>query len=199
MNKLLFALSVLFLISCGTSKKKTPEPETGASLNQRLDEYMKLNDEMKFDRIMDYIYPKLFTIAPKDQILKAMEEGFNNDEMKIELDSMKIEKMHPEFEMENGSFAKVDYSMIMVFQFLSGGDDPSENNIMVESMKEKYGKENVRYDNEKRMIRIKEKSKMVAVKDSYAKEWSFVSLNEDDPMINQLFSKDVLEKLATYH
>lgn len=40
---------------------------------------------------------------------------------------------------------------------------------------------------------------MVAIKDEYAKEWSFVELKEDDPMTEKLFTKELLAKLATYN
>jgi hypothetical protein len=201
----LFTVSLLLFAGCKSSEKK-PEKLTSTSipLEQRLDEYMKLNDEMKLEQLMDYIYPKLFTIAPKAEILNAMKEGFSNEELSVELDSVKVEKIHPIFEIGDGSFAKVDYSMVMVMNVTFDGDRTNQADhvqkvkTIAETMKEKYGSKNVKVD-EKGIIRIWEKNKMVAVKDEYAKEWSVVSLKEEDPTMSKIFSKEVLDKLATYN
>ncbi len=204
MKKLLFSFAVLAFCACNSSKKKTESPVGNSSLEQRLAEYMKLNDDMNLDKIMDYIYPKLFTIAPRHEILKAMKDGFNNEEVKVELDSMKIDRLYPVFEMNKDSFAKITYSMVMLMNFATQKDSTDESNggsqneFIMESMAANYGKENVSYNEKTGAIKIRQISSMVAVKDGYAKEWSFVSLKEDDPMINKLFSKEVLEKLATY-
>ena len=218
MKKILLALILLTIFACG-SKKKTGSAGGGATLETRLSEYMKLNDEMNLDKIMDYIYPKLFTIASREELLKAMKDGFNNDDVKIEIDSMKVEKIHPVFEMNNGSYAKVDYSMIMVMDFKrtddrdvtenpeqkdansdgeteSPKDDDDQTDFMVKIMSEKFGKENVSLDGKR--IKIRVSSPMVAVKDKYAREWSFVNLNKEDGSIEKIFSKELLDKLDTY-
>jgi hypothetical protein len=206
MKKLLFALSVLVFIGCKSSEKKVEKSSENltesSSLEQRLAEYMKLNDEMKLEELMDYIYPKLFSIAPKEQLIKAMKDGFDTDEMTIDLDSLKIEKIYPVFEMGKGSFAKVDYSMVMVMKFKTEADSTDKAShlekmgTIAETMKGQYGSENVKVD-DTGVIRIWQKSKLVAAKDEYAKDWSFVSLKEEDPTMNKLFSKEVLDKLIS--
>jgi hypothetical protein len=204
MKKIFTLVSILIFAACGPSKKKTETAGTGTSLEQRLTEYMKLNDEMKLEQIMDYIYPKLFTIASKEQILKAMKDGFNNDELTVKLDSLKIEKVYPVFEIGKGSFAKVNYSMVMVMNIVEeAGTDKAAHlekiTIIAKSMEEEYGSTNVRVD-DKGVIRIWKKNQMVAAKDEFLKEWSFVNLEEENPtMMSKLFSKEVLDKLATYN
>ncbi len=203
MKNIVVVLSILALCACGSSKKKAETADAGAPLEQRLSEFMKLNDEMNLEKIMDYIYPKLFDIAPRNEILKAMKDGFDNAEVKVELDSMKVDKIYPVFEMDKGSYAKITYSMVMLMNFKNSKDsaaasDNSQNEFIKASIAEKYGEENVTMDEATGVIRIRTASPMVAVKDESAKEWCFVNLNDDDPMINKLFSKEVLDKLATY-
>jgi len=115
MKKLILAFAVVAFCACGSSKKKTEggTATTGTSLEQRVAEYMKLNEEMNIDKIMDYVYPGVFTIAPRADLVKAMKEGFESEEVKIEIESMKVDKMHPVFEMDNGSYAMIDYSLVM--------------------------------------------------------------------------------------
>jgi hypothetical protein len=203
MKKIVVIVSILVLCACGSSKKKVESSTTGSSLEQRLTEFMKLNDEMNLEKIMDFIYPKLFDIAPRKDILQAMKDGFDNEEVKIEMDSLKVDKIYPVFEIDKGSYAKVTYSMVMVMKVKNTKDsadvnDNAQNELIKATMSEKYGVENVRMNDATGVIKIRTASPMVAVKDALAKEWCFVNLNEEDPMINKLFSKEVLDKLATY-
>jgi hypothetical protein len=204
MKNIVVVLSILALCACDSSKKKVESPDNSvASLEQRLTGFMKLNEEMNLEKIMDYIYPKLFDIVPRNELLKAMKNGFDNEYVKIDLDSMKVDKIHPVFEMDKGSYAKITYSMVMLMSFKNSKDsadanDNSQNELIKASMAEKYGEENVSMDEATGIIRIHTASPMVAVKDELAKEWCFVNLNEGDSMLNKLFSKEVLDKLATY-
>ncbi|MBC7874049.1 MAG: hypothetical protein H7Y01_08635 [Ferruginibacter sp.] len=199
MKKLFFAFIICALCACGSSKKKTENKGNGTSLDQRLSEFMQVNDEMNLEKVMDYIYPKLFTIVPREEMLEAMKSGFNNEEVKVELDSLKIDRVNPEFEMAQGRYAKISYSMVMLMDFKISKDSIDTNGPrMVEMLAAEYGEENVSLDKATGIIRIRTSSPMVAVKDEYAKEWSFVNLKEEDPLVNKLFSKEVLDKLATY-
>ncbi len=107
MKNILIALSVLIFCACESSKKKVETADNSSSLEQRLTEFMKLNEEMNLEKVMDYVYPKLFTIVPRKDLLQAMKDGFNSEEVKVDIDSMKVDKIHPVFEMDNASYAKL--------------------------------------------------------------------------------------------
>lgn len=201
MKKILWVLSVLIICACGSSKKKAAGTASGETIEQRLNAFLKVNDEMDFEKVLDYTYPKLFKEAPRSQLLKAMKEGFNNEEVKIELDSLKIITIHPEFKVGDASYARIKYSMIMLMDFKLKKDtgDASQADFTKEMLASQYGEENVSLDKATGIIRIRQTSDMVAVKDEYAKEWCFVNLKENDPMTDKLFSKEVQDKLATYH
>lgn len=202
MKEIWVVFAVLFLVACKDSDKKEEKTaETGNSLEQRVAEFMKVNDNMDLDKVLDYTYPKLFEIVPRADLEQAMKDGFNNEEMKVELDSLQVIKVHPIFVEGKGSYAKIDYSMVMIMKFKqdSAGSDNSETNEMIRaSMAQKYGEENVTMDNTTGILRIHMASPMVAAKDEHSKEWTFVNLKEGDAMINKLFRKEILDKLATY-
>jgi hypothetical protein len=202
MKQIWVVFAVLFMVACKDSgKKEEKTAETGNSLEQRLAEFMEVNDNMDLDKVLDYSYPKLFTIVPRADLEKAMKDGFNNEEVKVELDSLQVIKVHPIFEEGKGSYAKVDYSMVMIMKFKqdSAATDNSETNEMIRaSMAQKYGEENVTMDNATGILRIRMTTPLVAAKDEHSKDWTFVNLKEEDAMINKLFSKEILDKLASY-
>lgn len=175
-----------------------------AELEKRLSEFMVINDGMDLNKVMDYTYPKLFTIVPREKLMEAMQAAFDNEEMTIKLDSFKKNTIFPVFNLENGSYAKVIYSMIMLMAFkedqgdsLSAEDKKERDDFMISHMESEYGKGNASIDQATGLLKIKVTSPMVAIKDSYAKQWSFVNLEENE-MTGRLFSKAVLTKLATY-
>ena len=49
------------------------------ALEKRLKEFLVFNETMQIDKVLDYTYPKLFTIAPKAQMLEAMQNAFDNE------------------------------------------------------------------------------------------------------------------------
>lgn len=203
MKNILIALSILVFCACGSSKKKVETAHNGSSMEQRLTEFMTLNEEMNLEKIMDYVYPKLFTIVSRKDLLQAMKDGFNSEEVKIDIDSMKLDKVYPTFEMDNASYAKINYSMVMLMNFNQTKDttdkvDPEQNEFMRKTMAAEYGEENVSVDETTGVIKIKASSIMVAVKEQSDKEWYFVNLKEEDPMMTKIFSKEVIEKIGTY-
>ncbi len=203
MMKLLFAVLVFVFYACNADKDKPADGDKSlTSLEQRLDKYMKLNDDMKMDSLMDYIYPKLFEYVPRAELIKTMEDGFKTGDRVVEIDSMVVEKLHPLFEMDGATYAKVDYSMVMNMQFRkreSNVEDSVEQGPLMDTMfAEKYGRENVVFNKEQNRLRIRMKSSMVAINDKYAKDWSFVNLSKESPITTKLFSDKVLKKLETY-
>lgn len=206
MRNTFLALFLFMVAACGGKKKEGPADTatttttttvTGSSLEQRLGEYMKLNEALNLDKLMDYIYPQVFTIAPRESLLEAMKNAFQSEEMEISIENMKAEKIHSSFEMEGGDYAKIIYSMDMTMKGNNG--EESWNEAMISNMEQAYGKENVSLDEASGALRIHQQAEMVAIKDKHSPEWTFVSLKKDDPIVQKLFSKELLDKLATYN
>lgn len=169
-------------------------------LNRRIAQFLKANTEMNFERVLDFTYPKLFTIAPRNEMAKMLQAGFSNDQVSISLDSLKTTAVFPVFTLAQGSYAKVVYTMKMQMQLKNTETSPEKqkekNEMMLAVMQSQFG-ERVSMDSSGLIIAYTS-AVMVAVKDSYTRQWCFVNLKENDPLTRQLFSTEVLEKLATY-
>jgi hypothetical protein len=200
MKKLLFAFSVLIICACNSSDKKTGVAGSDDSLKQRLAEFLKATDDMDLEKSMDYIYPKMFTIVPREELVKAMKEGFENENVQVELDAVRIDTIYPVFEMSKGKYAKVKYAMTMLMNFKtsSDNDDTTSNDMIFKTLAQKYGEEHVSWE-KPGVVKINITSPMVAAKDEFAKEWSFVNLEPEDPISKKLFSQEIMDKLATYN
>jgi hypothetical protein len=171
------------------------------ALNERLRNFMEANDRMELEKVLDFTYPKIFTIVPRDQMLEALKKVFDNDQVTLRVDSLQTDSIYPVFKIQQGSYAKIRYTMRMVIRFKSKETDPGlkklDYEFMFSTMQSQFGKEKVTMDSAGNTI-MHETALMVAVKDQYAKEWCFVNLKEGDPITSQLFSKEIIDKLAAY-
>ncbi|MBA2499257.1 MAG: hypothetical protein H0V30_05975 [Chitinophagaceae bacterium] len=173
-----------------------------AALNARLNSFIKANDAMDLDKILDFTYPKIFTLAPREKLKEALNESFNGEDVTVKMDSLQILKIFPVFTVEDGTFAKIKYSFVMFMTFKEAEDQETrqeENEFMLSLMGETYGKNNVSYDPVSKAIRIKVNSEMAAIKDKYAKEWCFMDMVNNKAMNEKMLDKTILDKLATYH
>jgi hypothetical protein len=187
MKKVTRGLLVLLLVITQVAQAQKDE-----ALEKRLKEFLAFNETMQIDKVLDYTYPKLFTIAPKAQMLEAMQNAFDNEEMKITMDTLKVQIIYPVFTLGSGSYAKIDYSLIMTMHFKDTTTNTAE---LVDAMKSQFTDAVAKPNG---VLVIKQLTAMVAIKDDISKEWTFVNLKENDSLTGRLLSKELLAKLATY-
>ena len=170
--------------------------QTDTTLKQRLAEYIALTRSMNFDSLMTYIHPKLFTIAPREQMVELMKATFQGDEdIEIQLDSMETGAISKPVAFDKGLYTKISYSMVIKLRMK--GDDPEKkaDAMMMGIFQSQYGKENVRYDEGTRFYRIRIQTYMVGVKDSESPEWTFLNFKPEDAITSKLLPKEVVDQL----
>jgi hypothetical protein len=193
--KKIILITTCFCCSLLAFAQKDPE------LKKRLNSFIQATQAMDFNKILDYTYPKLFTFVPREQMLDALEKSLHNDQLSISFDSIKIDSLFPVFTMAGGNYAKINSSMTMTMKLNFPKDEPDSsktaaNTQLVAAMQGQFGADKVVFNNGSIIIRVN--TPMVAVKDQYAKEWSFSNLKDNDPINDKLFSKELLNKFASY-
>jgi len=170
------------------------------SLVNRVNEMLKLTQLKDIERIMDYTYPKLFTIVPKETMINTLKNAYDTELFIIELDSIQIDTIFPVFTIKDTSYAKVRHTMLMKMKFKEAFDSTAKESkeIMVSLMETKYGQGHVRFDPGANSLNIFIIPEMAAIKEKSAK-WTFVNLNTGNPeILNMLLSNQVLEKLKEF-
>ena len=193
MKSIVFGLSFIASGIIGQAQQDT-------SLVNRVNQMLKLTQLKDVGKVMDYTYPKLFTIVPRESLLTAMKSAYDTEEFTIELDSVKIHTIFPVFVINDTSYVKVKHTMLMKMKYKEPYDptDKESKEFMVSLMQEKFGKENVRFDPVANSLNIFMVPDMVGIK-TKTSIWTFANLNEDNPaMLNMLFSKQVLAKLEEF-
>ena len=170
-------------------------------LLKRTNEIMVYTQEKNTEKILDYTYPKLFTIISRSQMTEALNGMYDTDGFTTVLDSLFIIKLHPVFTVESKEYCRIVHNMIMRMNFketIDTSGEESEADRMVDLMEVNYGKGNVRFDTKNNALIIKIKPEMIAVKEDNT--WYFATYNRENPaMLDLLFSKAVQKKFEEFH
>jgi hypothetical protein len=191
----------LFLIHLFACLAIVVNAQEDTSLVNRLNAMLSVTQVKDLEKVMDYTYPKLFTIAPRSALIAAMESAFESEDFNIELDSLAILKIFPVFKINDTSYVKVKHSMLMRMKYIEPYDSTQkeEKEFMVSLMSERFGEKNVRFDPVTNSLNISMTPDMIGIKTKTA-AWTFVNLEEDNPaMLNMLFNKKVINKLKEFN
>ena len=169
-------------------------------MKSRLDIFMNFNRTLNFEKMMDYIYPKVFTIAPREQLVEIFKSTFaGNDEMTVEMDSLKHGTISPLISVDKGSYHLIDYSMLIRMKIKKepGEHNGTANAAMLEGLKSHYGEKNVRYDQSSGKYVVTVNTSMVAVKNELSPNWTFLNFEPEHPLAAQLLDEAVISKLKS--
>lgn len=195
--------SFILLVFFAMSVDRVSGQEDSALL-KRLSAVMEATQKSDFNTLFDHTYPKLFTIAPREQMLELFKSALENNDYSISFDSLNVIKIFPVFVVDGESFTKIKHTMRMKMKFkvavdTSNADIISERKETITYMESKFGEGNIRYDKSTDALIVSQIAYQVAIKVKKDHEWYFVNLDDDSPdFLNYLFSKPVIEKLATY-
>lgn len=165
-----------------------------ADLNRRIDEYMRLTRELKFEALMDYTHPKIFAIAPKEQLVEVFKQSFDNESMKIDFDNTGIHNVSDDFKVKEVSYRKIDYwmSIHVTFKDTAALNDEGFITNMTSAFSTAFGG-TVNFNKTAKKFEIKASSIMIAIKDSTFTEWMFLGYQKNEVLLKQLYPQEVIE------
>lgn len=169
-------------------------------LLERLDSMTRFTERSDFESILNLTYPKVFSIAPREQLLEAMEEAMENEEFSSSIDSLVILTIEPPIVTNNAQYVLISHSMLMYMKFREVPDSNDKEGItlLTNLMEDEFGKGNVRYNQHTGTMRIYMLATLLAIRDEHSPEWSFLNLDEDSMDIaDLLLPEDVLGKIKT--
>ena len=197
-----FTMKTLFFVLFFTVFAIAGLAQQDTALVNRINQMLTLTQKKDVEKIMDYTYPKLFQIAPRELMIAALKETYDSEEFSIEIDSIKVLTIFPVFVVEDTSYVKVRYTMLMRMKYKQPLDtsDMESKNMLVSMLEQKYGEGNVRFDAVANSLNISMKPDMVGIKDKTSNTWTFANLDDDNPaLLEMLFSQAVRDKLKQYN
>ncbi len=189
MKKSLLLLSLLFATAVCFA-----QPKGDGQLNQRLETYMQLSRELKFDALMDYIHPALFKLASKAEILEIFKSAFDNVQMQMRFDSTSVTTISETFTHAGGQYKKVDYYMEMSMKFKDTTLYKSEEfmNAMNTGLTGGFPGATITFNKTTKAFNIKGANKLIAIKEVDG-AWLFLGIDQSNAgYLDKLLPKEVI-------
>jgi hypothetical protein len=191
-NSCVKKLVVLFFIAL-TCLSTLAQHDT--ALQRRLDEYLLANKQLNFEKLMSYIHPKLFEIAPKEQMIELFKSLFDNPQMTISMDSMSVTGLSKSFTFKGAEYKKVDYYVGMSMRFKDTAALKEQDKIsdIEQRVKTAMDAQNVKYIPQDNRLAIDARKIMFAIKDNPQTQWMFIGYEPRQmEMMKMLIPTDVL-------
>jgi hypothetical protein len=182
---------LLFVALCSLSTLA----QRDTSLQRRLDEYLVANKQLDFEKLMNYIHPKLFEIVPREQMIELFKSIFDNPQMMISMDTMSVTGISRSFNFKGAEYKKVDYYLGMSVRFKDSTVLKDQDKLaeIQERVKTAMSAENIKYIAENNSLAIDTKKIMFAVKDNPRTQWMFVGYEpQQREMMKTLVPEEVL-------
>lgn len=168
-------------------------------LNARIYKYLDLFCKGEYEQCLDATYPPFFKKFPREIMLEKMKQAFENEDLIISTDLVTIDDIGKIIETDSGSYCSIHYTLLTAIQFRN--ERPvdeyeaerleSKKEFMINAFEDQYGKENIWFDDITKSYCFHLKSKMIALKDEFSPDWTFLTL-ADHPMIEEFVPKNVL-------
>jgi len=188
---LIFALTTMIII--GTNGQSDIEVKT------TFHDYFTTVMQQENEKTLDYIYPKLFDLIPKDRMLEMMNKTKADTTTRVSLVSPSVTRISEVTKVGGTDYVLIQYTFQMTMTFtLAKNEDGEEEtepfDFTAEVLKEKYGKKNVTEDRENNTLKANVSNEMFAIRDPAYTGWKFLEKKENmQPILSKLLPKEVLK------
>ena len=153
---------------------------------------------LNYDKILDYTYPKLYKLVPRDKMKEALIATFNGtDEMKV-----KILAVDPNFNY--GEIKTIDDQKICLVKHnlsmeitLNETLEEEDVEMMFDLLKSSMETEDITFDKKKTTFKINKIATMIAISDELTKnQWRFLNKDKENKLMAMLLNKKVVKELG---
>jgi hypothetical protein len=191
MKTKLFLFLFMFLSLMSFAQTKV-NPED-AAIKKSLTYFTNSIKNKKIDQAVNCIYPKLFTVIPKEQMNQILNMTYNNPMIKREMNNLRFGNIEKP-ELINGEYFSIANYFFQLKLDVSSMNDDIKKKIS-SALMNKYGKNNVKYLVNEGTYLINANMKACAVS-SDKKTWRFVILEKEyKPQLVKVLPKKILDKI----
>ncbi|KFC22911.1 hypothetical protein [Chryseobacterium sp. FH1] len=166
------------------------------TIKKDLNSFVQNMKSKDMGKAVEYIYPKYFTVVPKEQMKQILNFTYNNPAFKTTILDFKIididkpEKINSEL----FSFANYGFKMNLKIDWTSFPNSQQLKTQISDGLYKKFGKENVTYFSKEDYYVINAKMKACAVSHDGI-NWKFVIIEKDyKPQLVKVLPKKILDK-----
>jgi hypothetical protein len=172
-------------------------PEVPA-IKERLVAFMELTNSKDYDAAFDYMYPRMFDLVPKHELVDMMKTMDQNG-LSLTVMNPSITSYSEPLIEGNEKFIRIEYVADLKVDIVTGSmfDSPAACDAMKGQFESIYGKENVKWNKEAKRYDVVAKKAMVAIQPDGG-EWYLIEIRPDQmDLMKALFSETVIKKFVT--
>lgn len=168
----------LIVLCTSLSSSLLGQDTTMTALQTRLNQYFLATEQKNWNGVLDLLYPKLFTMASREELYDAF-AGMDREDMKMYFSDMGSGAFSEPFTYEGENFVVMDYHGTLAVQLDSTKRDSSFVDLLLGIYQSQYGEDKVSYSAKDSRINILLEKKMLAISATDSPDaWYFI---EYDP------------------
>jgi len=172
-----------------------------AEIKKTAEAFFNLIQQKKYDKMLDYFYPKIFEEFPKEELLKNMKEIQTDSAFTFSIENSRIENISEIVEVKGIKYALLTYSYKMSLVFTTQKNATKEekelfNQIIMQGIsQQEHGIDNVKYDEKSGKIIIVDTDQKFAINDPQYKGWKFLDITPDKESLKKYIPEEVIKEL----
>ncbi len=199
MRKYLLLIAVLLLTAC------TPEPKSSftnidkndskemKSLKISLSEYTEATISNNIEILVSFMYPKVFTVVPKEKMLKMLTKTFHSGNVP-KVKNVKHIKIEAIKKYDAGIYSIITSSMTTVIKSPRPNDKKFEEYMLTTLQNQIASRGTVTLDKEKHLFNIQHTNKTIALNEEGS--WKFIGFKQAKKYIAKgIFPLMLIDKL----
>jgi hypothetical protein len=188
-KSLIFLFALLSVISFAQTKVNPDD----SAIKKSFTYFVNSIKAKKIDRAVSCIYPKFFTVIPKDQMTQILNMTYNNPFMNVDIQGLQFGNIEKPEVFSGEYFSIANYFLKLKCNVSSMNDDMKKK--VSSALMSKYGKNNVTYLANEGSYLINANMKTCAIsKDK--KYWKFVILEkEHKAQLKKVLPQKILDKI----
>lgn len=188
-KSLIFLFALLSVISFAQTKVNPDD----SAIKKSFTYFVNSIKAKKIDRAVSCIYPKFFTVIPKDQMTQILNMTYNNPFMNVDIQGLQFGNIEKPEVFSGEYFSIANYFLKLKCNVSSMNDDMKKK--VSSALMSKYGKNNVTYLANEGSYLINANMKTCAIsKDK--KYWKFVILEKEyKAQLKKVLPQKILDKI----
>jgi hypothetical protein len=202
MKKTLLLATALLLTTACTNNNLTPDSATAKTtesqelkgLNTALNAYTKATVNNDVEKLMDFVYPKVFTVVPREKMSEVLTKAYASGKVPT-IKNVKHVDIQPAQKYEGGVFTIVTSTMTTELKS-PRPDNPKFEAYMLEMLEKQIASQGgtVNFDKDKHLYSINHSDKTVAIKENDG--WKFAGINQAKKYAEKgILPKEIVSKL----
>ena len=196
-NVISLLVIIILSIGCTATKKATNETKAIDNIKSDFTTYLSAIKDRDFKKSVEYMLPDFFDLIPKEELIKVMEETFNNPNMDFEIKDSKILSVSDIEKIEEKFYSKLRYSSNMSIKMNTEEALTDENKEMTLNLfKLNFGSENVSYDEQTAKYQINSEQNAISISENGINSWKFLVVEEKQrAILEQFIPKKILDSI----